>query len=121
RTLRNISKNPNFGGEVMVLSLGCEKLQPERLLPPGSFAIRDERGDDPALDLVRLQDDRHVGFQSMVDAILASAAVHLARLDARRRETVPASALVVGVQCGGSDAFSGATANPAVGVCTDLL
>ena len=34
---------------------------------------------------------------------------------------MPASALVVGVQCGGSDAFSGATANPAVGVCTDLL
>jgi galactarate dehydratase len=36
RTLRNISLNPNFGGEVMVVSLGCEKLQPERLLPPGS-------------------------------------------------------------------------------------
>jgi len=122
RTLRNISKNPNFGGEVMVVSLGCEKLQPERLLPPGTFAIRDERdGDDPALDLVRLQDDAHVGFASMVDSILASATVHLERLNARRRETVPASALVVGVQCGGSDAFSGATANPAVGVCTDLL
>ena len=43
RTLRNISLNPNFGGEVMVVSLGCEKLQPERLLPPGSFAILDER------------------------------------------------------------------------------
>ena len=34
RTLRNISLNPNFGGEVMVVSLGCEKLQPERLMPP---------------------------------------------------------------------------------------
>jgi galactarate dehydratase len=34
RTLRNISLNPNFGGELMVVSLGCEKLQPERLLPP---------------------------------------------------------------------------------------
>jgi len=123
RTLRNISKNPNFGGEVMVVSLGCEKLQPERLLPPGTFAIRDDRGagDDPALDLVRLQDEAHVGFASMVDSILASATRHLGRLNARRRETVPASALVVGVQCGGSDAFSGATANPAVGVCTDLL
>jgi galactarate dehydratase len=121
RTLRNISKNPNFGGEVMVVSLGCEKLQPERLMPPGTFAIRDDRGDDPALDVVRLQDDRHVGFASMIDAILASATVHLERLNARRRETVPAAGLVVGVQCGGSDAFSGATANPAVGVCTDLL
>ena len=40
RTLRNISLNPNFGGEVMVVSLGCEKLQPERLLPPGRRSRR---------------------------------------------------------------------------------
>src|SRR5262249_10683209 len=39
RTLRNITRNPNFGNEVMVVSLGCEKLQPERLLPPGSVPI----------------------------------------------------------------------------------
>lgn len=121
RTLRNISLNPNFGGEVMVVSLGCEKLQPERLLPPGSFAIKDERGDDAALDIVCLQDDAHVGFMSMVDSIVRQAEQHLHRLNARRRETVPASELVVGVQCGGSDAFSGVTANPAVGFCTDLL
>jgi len=50
-----------------------------------------------------------------------SARPHLERLNARRRETVPASALVVGVQCGGSDAFSGVTANPAVGFAADLL
>ncbi|MEG3002115.1 MAG: galactarate dehydratase [Comamonas sp.] len=119
RTLRNISHNPNFGGEVMVVSLGCEKLQPERLLPPGSFPIVDER--ESALDVVFLQDEAHVGFMSMIDSIMARAKVHLERLNARRRETVPASALVVGVQCGGSDAFSGVTANPAVGFCTDLL
>ncbi len=41
RTLRNITLNPNFGNEVMVVSLGCEKLQPERLLPPG--IVRDRR------------------------------------------------------------------------------
>ena len=122
RTLRNISLNPNFGGEVMVVSLGCEKLQPERLLPPGSFAIVDERMPEGVpLDVVRLQDDAHVGFMSMVDSIVRQAGVHLERLDARRRVTVPASELVVGVQCGGSDAFSGVTANPAVGHCTDLL
>ena len=118
RTLRNISLNPNFGGELMVVSLGCEKLQPERLLPPGSFEIADER---QPLDVVCLQDDAHVGFMSMVESILRQAEVHLQRLNARRRETVPASELVVGVQCGGSDAFSGVTANPAVGFCTDLL
>ena len=122
RTLRNISLNPNFGGEVMVVSLGCEKLQPERLLPPGSWAIVDQRQPEAAaLDVVRLQDDAHVGFMSMVEAIVRQADQHLQRLDRRRRETVPASELVVGVQCGGSDAFSGVTANPAVGFCTDLL
>ena len=124
RTLRNISLNPNFGGEVMVVSLGCEKLQPERLLPPGTIAIRDERGDTAAaqaLDVVCLQAEAHVGFMSMIDSIMATARVHLERLDRRRRETCPASELVVGVQCGGSDAFSGVTANPAVGYATDLL
>ena len=121
RTLRHISLNPNFGGEVMVVSLGCEKRQPERLLPPGSIPIADQRNATDALDVVCLQDDAHVGFMSMVDSIVRQAEDHLQRLNRRRRETVPASELVVGVQCGGSDAFSGVTANPAVGFCTDLL
>ncbi|MBT9486144.1 MAG: galactarate dehydratase [Rubrivivax sp.] len=137
RTLRHISLNPNFGGEVMVLSLGCEKLQPERLLPPGSFRLAPKApaapapqgdagllgrpGEAPIVGHVRLQDEQHVGFASMVDDVLATAERHLQRLDQRRRETVPASELVVGVQCGGSDALSGITANPAVGACTDLL
>jgi len=128
RTLRNISLNPNFGGEVMVVSLGCEKLQPERLLPPGSIQIVDERSvadvglnAEAPLDVVCLQSENHVGFMSMIDSIMQAAVLHLEKLNARRRETVPASELVVGVQCGGSDAFSGVTANPAVGFCTDLL
>jgi galactarate dehydratase len=135
RTLRNISKNPNFGGEVMVVSLGCEKLQPERLFPAETRAIEivaaraNSTGDRgqfdtqaaSALDVVCLQAEQHVGFMSMIDSVLASAKPHLERLNARRRETISASELVVGVQCGGSDAFSGVTANPAVGFCTDLL
>jgi galactarate dehydratase len=118
RTLRHISLNPNFGGELMVVSLGCEKLQPDRLLPAGSLPVA---ATGEALDVVCLQDGAHVGFASMIDSILASARRHLERLNARRRETVPASELVVGVQCGGSDAFSGVTANPAVGAMADLL
>jgi galactarate dehydratase len=121
RTLRNISLNPNFGGEVMVVSLGCEKLQPERLLPPGVIPITDQRGVDDKLDVVCLQDEAHVGFMSMIDSVMRQATAHLERLNRRRRETCPASELVVGVQCGGSDAFSGVTANPAVGFATDLL
>jgi galactarate dehydratase len=118
RTLRNLSLNPNFGGEVMLVSLGCEKLQPDRLMPPGTIPLMDER---VQTDVVCLQDDEHVGFMSMVEHIMRKAEQHLVRLNARRRETCPAADLIVGVQCGGSDAFSGVTANPAVGFCTDLL
>jgi galactarate dehydratase len=122
RTLRNISRNPNFGGEVMVVSLGCEKLPPTRLFPKGSIPIGPaptSASVEPAV--VCLQDQQHVGFMSMIDSIMGTAEKHLAKLNARQRETCPASELVVGVQCGGSDAFSGVTANPAVGYATDLL
>ena len=119
RTLRHISLNPNFGGEVLLVSLGCEKLQPDRLLPAGSIPIA--AGGQTAMNSVCLQDAHHVGFASMIDDIVQSARPHLERLNARRRQTVPASALVVGVQCGGSDALSGVTANPAVGAMADLL
>jgi galactarate dehydratase len=108
RTLRNIAANPNFGGEVMTVSLGCEKLQPGLLFPDAELP-----------ELVRLQDD--TGFDGMVRRIMASAEAHLARLNQRQRQTCPASALVVGMQCGGSDAFSGVTANPALGVASDML
>jgi galactarate dehydratase len=120
RTLRNISFNPNFGGSTMVVSLGCEKLQPERLLPattaagPGAAGLRD-------YDLITLQDPSHVGFEAMIGSIMQTAERHLQVLDRRRRETCPASELIVGMQCGGSDAFSGVTANPAVGFASDLL
>ena len=110
RTLRNIAANPNLGGEVMTVSLGCEKLQPSRLFPGLDLP-----------NLVRLQDREHVGFQAMVANIMATAEHHLQRLNERRRETVPLSDLVLGMQCGGSDALSGVTANPALGIASDML
>jgi galactarate dehydratase len=110
RTLQNLALNPNFGGEVMVVGLGCEKLVPERLLP--------ETAND---SVVRMQDEAFDGFGAIVDAIMAMADARLAVLNQRRRETCPASDLVIGLQCGGSDAFSGVTANPALGFAADLL
>lgn len=118
RTIHNIALNPNFGGEVMVVGLGCEKLQPERLLA-GTEDVQPIAVE--AASIVRLQDEKHVGFQSMVADILAVAERHLQHLNGRQCETCPASELVVGMQCGGSDAFSGVTANPAVGFASDLL
>jgi len=116
RTLQNLALNPNLGGSVMVVGLGCEKLQPEQLMPasadPKAFA---------EAHIVRLQDERHLGFNDMIDSILTMAEQRLAELNTRRREPCPVSDLVVGLQCGGSDAFSGVTANPAVGYAADLL
>ncbi len=118
RTIHNISLNPNFGGEVMVVGLGCEKLQPEKLLQ-GTDDVQGISVDPD--DIISLQSDNHVGFQSMVRSILQTAEKHLEKLNARQREECPISELVVGTQCGGSDAFSGVTANPAVGVAADLF
>jgi galactarate dehydratase len=116
RTLQNLARNPNFGGEVMVVGLGCEKLIPERLLPQ-----QDGAGKPARAEVMRLQDEAYHGFEQMVGAIMEMADQRLAKLNQRRRETCPASDLVVGLQCGGSDAFSGVTANPAVGFAADLL
>jgi galactarate dehydratase len=116
RTLHNLMLNPNFGNAVMIVSLGCEKLTPERLLNEGGQPVRVAED-----DVVCLQDEQFVGFASMVDSIMKLAEKHLKVLHRRRRETCPVSDLVVGVQCGGSDAFSGVTANPAVGFAADLL
>ena len=112
RTLRNIALHANLAAEPLVVSLGCEKLQPARLFSSQLPVL--ESG-----NIVRLQDEH--GFGEMVAAILRAAEKRLERLNLRRRETCPAAGLVVGLQCGGSDAFSGVTCNPAVGYAADLL
>jgi galactarate dehydratase len=112
RTLQNLARNPNFGGQAMVVGLGCEKLQPEVLLNVPA-------GKNP--DIMSMQDEAFHGFMPMVAAILKMAEARLEILNSRTRETCPASDLVIGMQCGGSDAFSGVTANPALGFASDLL
>ena len=123
RTLRNIARNPNFGGRTLVVSLGCEKLQadvffPEKFIPikSGGFERKDEN-----IALVTLQDESNIGFEGMIRAIMDAAEEQLVVLNQRVRTTCPVSDLIVGVQCGGSDAFSGVSANPVVGYASDLL
>ena len=108
RTIQNLAKHPNFGGEVMIIGLGCEKLVPSRL--------NDGNEDD---NILSLQDES--GFSNMIESIVAMAEERLQVLNVRKREVCSVSDLVIGVQCGGSDAFSGVTANPAVGYAADLL
>jgi galactarate dehydratase len=117
QTIRHISTHPNLGGTPLLVSLGCEKLQPERLFPEQRLANLPVLESEPYV--VRMQDEH--GFGEVVSAIMRDAEKRLERLSRRQRRAVSASELVVGLQCGGSDAFSGVTCNPAVGFAADLL
>ena len=110
RAVTNLIRHPNFGGEIMVVGLGCEKLTYDRVLPPED--INDE-------NCLTLQD--WAGHDEMMNAIMAMAEKKLQKLNRRHREELPLSELVIGMQCGGSDAFSGITANPAAGYASDMI
>ena len=119
RTISNIAANPNFGGQILITSLGCEKLLPGRLLPNDSA----NHGDpcDTGRNIIVLHDESYKGFDAMVAAIMTKAEEQLKILNDRKRVLCPASDLIVGMQCGGSDAFSGITANPVAGFASDLI
>src|SRR5690554_982140 len=110
RSLRYMMRNPNFGGELMVVGPGCEKLTVDMLLEPDKITKE---------NVIILQD--HHGFQAMIEALMTMAEKKLEVLNTRRRTPLPLSKLCIGMQCGGSDAFSGITANPAAGHASDLL
>lgn len=110
RALRNLSKHPNFGGQLMVVGLGCEKFTVEMLC---------DEADITPENVIILQEKK--GFDAMIDALMEMADKKLAILNERKRETLPLSDLLIGLQCGGSDAFSGVTANPSAGYAADML
>ena len=110
RAITNVIRHPNFGGEIMVVGLGCEKLTYDRVLPPEDITPE---------NCLTLQDWK--GHDAMMQAILDMADKKLQKLNLRRREELPLSELLIGMQCGGSDAFSGITANPSAGYAADML
>ncbi len=110
RAITNVIRHPNFGGQVMVVGLGCEKLTYDRVLPPEDI--------NPE-NVLTLQD--YPGHDAMMQAILDMAEAKLKKLNERRREELPLSELLIGMQCGGSDAFSGVSANPSAGYAADML
>lgn len=110
RALRNLSKHPNFGGQLMVVGLGCEKFTVDMLC---------EEADITPENVIILQEKK--GFHEMIQALMEMAERKLKILNERKRETLPLSELLIGMQCGGSDAFSGVTANPAAGYASDML
>lgn len=109
KLLAALCRHPNAGG-VLVLALGCENLTPAQ--------FREELGevDESRVKFLVCQDveDEFADGSRLLGEIAAAMADD-------RRERVPASRLVVGMKCGGSDGLSGVTANPAVGRFSDIL
>lgn len=112
RTLRGYADHPNIAG-LLVLGLGCEMLPAQSLLDG-----LDLPADKPVTTLV-IQETG--GIRATVRAGVAAIEAMLPDIDALRRTPAPVSELVLGLNCGGSDGYSGITANPALGHASDLL
>jgi len=112
RTIAGYARHPNFAG-VLILGLGCEANQIDRLMAAESL----EPG--PFLRTMTIQDSG--GTAKTVQEGVARLKEMLPAANAVARQTLPASHLILALQCGGSDGYSGITANPALGAAVDLL
>jgi altronate hydrolase len=112
RTLRGYAVHPNFGG-VLIVGLGCEAMQIRSLLDEFQLEESD------SLRYLVIQDVG--GTRKAIDGGMAILTEMVPAIAAARRERIPASELTLALQCGGSDALSGVTANPALGAAADLL
>jgi altronate hydrolase len=115
RVLSNYADHPNVGG-VVLLELGCEKTNLSVL-----EAYLQRLGRRLAKPLVRISVQQAGGTQGAIQAGLEAVGNMLPEVNRAVRQTVSISELVLGVKCGGSDAFSGITANPSLGHAADLL
>ena len=106
RTLDGYIRHPNFGG-VLVVGLGCEVMQLGKL------------DDGPGVRKLGIQDAG--GTRAAIEKGLELVGQLAAAANQVKREQTPASELTLALQCGGSDAYSGITANPALGAAADLL
>ncbi len=109
KVLRDICLHPNAGG-VLVLGLGCENNQPDEFMKMLGDYDKDRI---KLLVTQKVEDEMEAGME------ILRGLYDIAKKD--KRETVPVSKLRVGLKCGGSDGFSGITANPLVGEFSDWL
>ena len=123
RVLGGISRHPNIGGYVLV-GLGCEVgalghlIQEQRLVQIDGLDAT--RGNAPSRPIAVSMQDLG-GTTKTIDEIERLVDAMLPQVNAARRETIPASEIVLGLNCGGSDGNSGITANAALGVASDRL
>jgi len=109
RTMAGLMNNPNVGA-VLVIGLGCETMNSQML----TMAVQGK----PVEALV-IQEDG--GSAATTKKGIDMCRAFLKKLESQKRVPVRVSELIVGLECGGSDAFSGVTANPAVGSAADMF
>ena len=112
RTLSGYAQHPNFGG-ILLIGLGCEVMQIADLV--GGRPIRA----DGALRYMTIQQEG--GTRKTIEKGLSELRGIAELANTATRQPAPISHLMVGMQCGGSDGYSGITANPALGIASDLL
>jgi altronate hydrolase len=111
-TMVGWAKHPNFGG-IVLIGLGCEVLQIDTVARSLGF------GPNPLFHTLTIQETG--GSRKTVDEAVARIREMLPEVNRAKRQPVPAGRLILGLQCGGSDAYSGITANPALGAAVDRL
>ena len=113
--LASYADHPNVGG-VTVLSLGCQHLQVENF-------VNDLKKRNPSFDkpLYIFEQQNSESEEQLICDAIKQTFVGLLEIDKQERTPAPLSALCIGVKCGGSDGFSGISANPSVGYTSDLL
>ncbi|GAB4071919.1 altronate dehydratase [Ancylobacter sonchi] len=112
RTQWGYASHPNFAS-ILVVGLGCEVFQIPRMMKEYGIV------EGPHFQTLTIQESG--GTRKSIEAGVSKIKDMLAHANASVRETVPASELVLALQCGGSDGYSGLTANPALGAAVDLL
>jgi len=112
RTLAGYARHPNLAG-VLIVGLGCERNQVASLV--------DSQGLTPGENLHTLVMQDTGGTRATIEAGIRAIEAMLPAANACTRQAVSASHLKIGLECGGSDGFSGITANPALGAAMDIL
>ncbi len=115
RTLSNYADHPNVGG-VILIDLGCEKTN---LAKVEQYLLKREKSFDKPVAKIGIQEIG--GTQAAIEQGLKEVQAMLPIANEAVREEVSVSELVLGVKCGGSDGFSGISANPSLGNASDIL
>src|SRR5689334_1436289 len=115
RTLSNYADHPNVGG-VILIDLGCEKTN---LSLVEHYLLKREKSFDKPVAKIGIQEVG--GTQPAIQQGLKEVERMLPEINRAERAEIPISELILGVKCGGSDGFSGISANPSLGRAADLL